>query len=507
MNRNQDYEAAFLEDVAEQIAYKPIRPSIVSELKDHIEDRAGEYEAMGLKEEEARRKAVDSMGDAVAIGTELNALRCVRTCRPLVALTLLLMLAGLAAAAFMRWIPMSNGFLYYLPGSAILLLAALKGYPWLVKYQARFLTVSAAACLLGVASVLLWRFSPLHAAPLIPFFLPWHMIQYYGALLMGPFLVTVLYRMRMDTRKTLLVCALFIGGFTAYNTMIGLFSMGMTAMAVFLFSMAGTVFFMIYRGIFPGSRRRLLSLAAAGSILAAGIYAFLPGQSSYFKMFAQPESVVNSAWDDAYNSVLMKELLSRAPLIGGISLTPQELMEYGTGQWYFDTDDVIYRSEISGTDAGEMDKKVQQFREDGILPRYIDYDESNVTLWDILPQHYHNNYLIALSILLFGWLPGFLFLGVIAAFFWYLFSCIRQMHGKLAGAVSFNCGLCLLGQSILYILGNFGFQYQRFTNLPLVSEGKISIMVNMLLLGFILSAYRYDRVIDEYRYKIKQAAL
>lgn len=52
-------------------------------------------------------------------------------------------------------------------------------------------------------------------------------------------------------------------------------------------------------------------------------------------------------------------------------------------------------------------------------------------------------------------------------------------------------------QGVLYLLGNLGFQYETFTNLPLISEGKVSILANMLLLGFIFSAYRYGRVIDE----------
>lgn len=48
-----------------------------------------------------------------------------------------------------------------------------------------------------------------------------------------------------------------------------------------------------------------------------------------------------------------------------------------------------------------------------------------------------------------------------------------------------------------YVLGNFGFQYATFPNLPLISEGRISIIFNMLLLGLILSAYRYDHVVEE----------
>uniref|UniRef100_UPI0032608710 hypothetical protein n=1 Tax=Clostridium sp. NkU-1 TaxID=1095009 RepID=UPI0032608710 len=46
-------------------------------------------------------------------------------------------------------------------------------------------------------------------------------------------------------------------------------------------------------------------------------------------------------------------------------------------------------------------------------------------------------------------------------------------------------------------MGNFGHQYAAFPNLPLISEGRLSIICNMLLLGLIFSAYRYDHVIDE----------
>lgn len=130
----------------------------------------------------------------------------------------------------------------------------------------------------------------------------------------------------------------------------------------------------------------------------------------------------------------------------------------------------------------------------GGLPRYIHFDESNVTLWDILPQHYHNNYQIALCILLFGWLAGAVLLAAVAGFYLMLFACIRKIRGRLAFSLSCCCGICLLMEGILYILGNFGYQYASFTSLPMISEGRISIVVNMLLLGFIFSAYRYDRV-------------
>ena len=52
----------------------------------------------------------------------------------------------------------------------------------------------------------------------------------------------------------------------------------------------------------------------------------------------------------------------------------------------------------------------------------------------------------------------------------------------------------LLPFLLLRALSAAGYQYAAFTNLPLIAEGRLSIAVNMALLGFIFSAYRYDRV-------------
>ncbi|MCI8658724.1 MAG: hypothetical protein HFG54_00535, partial [Lachnospiraceae bacterium] len=76
-------------------------------------------------------------------------------------------------------------------------------------------------------------------------------------------------------------------------------------------------------------------------------------------------------------------------------------------------------------------------------------------------------------------------------------ACIRKIRGNLAFSLSCCCGICLLMEGILYILGNFGYQYASFTNLPMISEGRISILIHMTMLGFVFSAYRYDRVVVE----------
>ena len=53
---------SFLEDVAEQIQYKPVREEIKAELAAHIDDRKAEYMELGMDASKAEMKAVTRYG-------------------------------------------------------------------------------------------------------------------------------------------------------------------------------------------------------------------------------------------------------------------------------------------------------------------------------------------------------------------------------------------------------------------------------------------------------------
>ena len=62
----------FLDNVCEEIKYKPIRNEICEELKNHIEEQKENYIEEGFKEELAEEKAIEQMGNAEKIGKKLN---------------------------------------------------------------------------------------------------------------------------------------------------------------------------------------------------------------------------------------------------------------------------------------------------------------------------------------------------------------------------------------------------------------------------------------------------
>ena len=62
----------FLENVCDQIRYKPIRNDISEELSLHIQEMKEEHLNYGISEKEAEERAVANMGDATEIGKKLD---------------------------------------------------------------------------------------------------------------------------------------------------------------------------------------------------------------------------------------------------------------------------------------------------------------------------------------------------------------------------------------------------------------------------------------------------
>ena len=62
----------YLETVSEQIRYTKIRPTVTEELRNHILDQAEAYEACGAFPEEAIERSVREMGDPVETGVSLD---------------------------------------------------------------------------------------------------------------------------------------------------------------------------------------------------------------------------------------------------------------------------------------------------------------------------------------------------------------------------------------------------------------------------------------------------
>ena len=90
---------SYLEIVSEQIRCRRAKQMILKELEGHIEDQKLDYMADGMNADEAEEEAVRQMGDPVETGMELDRIHRPRMDWKLVAVIVVLSLAGL----FLQW--------------------------------------------------------------------------------------------------------------------------------------------------------------------------------------------------------------------------------------------------------------------------------------------------------------------------------------------------------------------------------------------------------------------
>ena len=62
----------FLDNICEQIKYKPIRAEISEEIENHLKEAKENLVLEGMEEQKAEQEAIKQMGNAEEIGKKLN---------------------------------------------------------------------------------------------------------------------------------------------------------------------------------------------------------------------------------------------------------------------------------------------------------------------------------------------------------------------------------------------------------------------------------------------------
>ncbi len=149
----------YLRIVEEQIRWKRAKPVVALELLRHLEDQRDAFAGGGNSPEEAERLAVEEMGDPVTVGTEMDRIHRPKPQWGLLALTMLLALAG----GFLRVWLFAGWEEYYLGsnpaktavslglGTACLLGAYFLDYSFLGRYAKKVYIAA-----IGVGLLSLW---------------------------------------------------------------------------------------------------------------------------------------------------------------------------------------------------------------------------------------------------------------------------------------------------------------------------------------------------------------
>ncbi len=482
----------FLEDVKEQIQYKPIRGEIEEEIKAHIEDRTLEYIEMGVEEKEAVHRAVEQMGDGTSIGVMLNETRQVKNNRALTGMVFAAVVLGIMgnfinyepaweAGLLYGFFDVIHNLYYFIWGLIVFTVVYYKGYTFLVKHSKItlniFVITGLTAILLSLLKGPFFQYINFSVFGIERILWSGHVLGFSLILLSGPILALAAYKFRNKGKTVILLYILSLLTVILIQYKLNR-EFVLSAILVLLVTSASTLFTLIYKGLLNYNKKKLFVYGCIGMFAIIGIYGTVSvkDQKRNIIQFLNPEELTQNHWQDSYNGLLIQDLLRKTEPFGQVGLTKEELMTYGTGAWFFDGEEVNQ------------------------ITKYLHYDEASVTLEDILPQHYHNNYRFAFWILNYGRIPAILLILLVMGIYGVLFFVTSKIHNKLGHILALSCTLSLAVQMMLYLLGNLGYQYGYFSTLPFISEGLCSITTNMILVGVILSAYRYDKVIREEKY-------
>lgn len=387
----QEVVEAFLREVNEQIVYQPMHAAVDEELRAHMEDKAQLYMEYGLSAEEAYQKAVRDMGDASTLGVEMNRTHHLRIAKPLLFLILSVTLfLGLGGNVLYRRSP-SLEDLYFIWGSLVLVAVMYYGYPFLLKYSRLFLTLFGTGVgVLVLLSILLrignvsW-FTGIGFSPFSP-------SVHFGVLQVAILAaVVLLYQKRKNSRATLLGFWLFQAVLLLLMKYFRMSEYSYVPTVTMIISCLFLSLYMVKKGYLAEKKGNIPAILA-GFVVLLLLFAGLQGErlGKNLRAFVNPEkqALTGTAWDDSYNNVLIRELLSKAKPVGKISLTEEELQRYLTAQWYYEDGNGEWSEEYS-LDFDSYVKYRMQFAED-------------LELEGILPQHAQNNYRIAVWILKYG---------------------------------------------------------------------------------------------------------
>ncbi len=425
----------YLDTVCNQIRCKKVHGVISAEIENHINDQKEAYEAQGMEEEPATARAIEQMGDPVAVGTALD-----RTHRPkpewsIIILTSLLLFAGIILRFFTS--PQSiNGIesynrqlLFTAVGIGLMVFFYFLDFTMLGKYPRLIFFLLAA-----LTPFILLMTSPMHGR---------YMYLTYLVMLFPTAFAGIVYSMRGRGYKGIILCGLY-----------------------FLIPLAIAYIAPSFDGI--------LFLTISGLLILT--VAILKGWFGVKKLFGM--------------------LLIYLPTIAGFLISFFMIVSRNPYVWKRIV--AIFDLSRDPRSAGYMGSVVQQLIEgavfigQGTLPK--SFESQNAS--QILPG-FNDDFLLTYSIHQYGWLVFILITALFAIFIVRAITLCAKQKSALAGFVSLSVISTIAFQALSYIVVNLGFILVSPFSLPFISKGNAFLLVNMCLAGILLSVFKTGHFIKD----------
>lgn len=433
----------YLEILMEQLRCKKARGMVEEEIRSHIEDQKCAYMADGMEEEEAEEEAVRQMGDPVETGIELD-----RIHKPQMAWDMILLIIFLSGIGLLVQYLLSvhfgqssfmpspvKGVVCFAAGIAVMVGICMLDYSRIGKWAKVIYLVLAG---ISILSVLVNGVGFMHNIWLkIPFYGHYNLSSFLP--LFVPLYGAVLYSCRGEGYRALIKGMLW----ALPVFLVLLLSVNLPMMVIIGLSFGGTLAVAVFKNWFRVSRKLILCIMGIIAIMI-------------------PVALVNliSFSGNSY----MKDRIQ-------FWLHPFQVeadYQYGRFTW-----DFLTNNQWIG------------------MNRLIDTGEWTA---DKLPAG--NDYTLAYISTYYGILAAVVVVGLILLLFWRGFHLSILQKNQLGMIMGSGCAIVLLVQFVFYILCNSGFLPSAIY-CPFITYGGAGMFTTYILLGIMLSVYRYQNVTGE----------
>lgn len=440
----------FLYAVTEQIRCKKAREPIGEELKNHILDQARDYEQSGLEKEEALEKAVAEMGDPVEIGAAMDRIHRPKMSWSVMILVGVISICSIILHAVLRKYSaepdMGNYYLktqirYTIIGYLIMLGICRLDYSFLGK-KSRLTAIFFLAFMIGGTLFLGRQYHGVTRYINLGGGLP-DINVCIGMWLFVPIYAAVLYGYRGQGYDVLWKLFLWAAVPVLFVWMIpSLFTACVLGLSfVILFSVA------VWKGWYHIRKKAVLcvlwSVILGVPLLLAGMAFLNNGESRLLAV---------------YQIQRLQAFLSNDPNYNYLGNMAQS---------------IIQNSYLVGRN-----------------------EENLIHAANALPG-YNSDYIFVSLIAAYGTLAGIL---AAMLFIWMIGKIFRISFGQknqLGMIIGCGCGVIFLIQTVLCILENLNLFPATSVILPFVSCGGGEIVTSYILLGLVLSIYRYQNILPE----------
>ncbi len=435
----------YLATVTDQIRCKKAHALVSEELRDHVMDQAKAYEAEGMFEDDALEKAVQEMGDPVETGVALDRVHRPQMAKDVLVLAAVISVVGILAQLAVYHTGMvkdgSRGYLknymmYTIYGYLAMLLVYRLDYSFLGKYAkqvaAGFLAVM--VVLPGIGGIGVTVNGMLMYLHMGPFYISIATAM----LLYVPVFAGVLYQYRGDG-KIIFLKALFWAGIPVWAVM---HLPGLSQSIVLGISLAGVFTVAIWKGWYKIERKKSV-LFIWLSLFLLPFAALLTGFSSG----VLPE----------YQAARLQAMLDG------------KVASYQVGQLR----EIMDNSALIGRSS-------------------VDWN----TQYQGMENALGNDFLFSFLLGSWGILAAAAAVGLLLFLIMRIFRISSAQKNQLGSLIGMGCGMVYLCQILMHLAVNLGILPTTATLLPFFSTGGSGLMVSYLLLGLVLSVYRYKNILS-----------